>query len=239
MWGWQKTHKTKRKYKKVLEKLKWTRLEDRRHLGERARKRGGAHRSEETRHGVDVYGARRSARSSPGEGQRAAATAAGRGQREGGLRTWDVGFNLDFSDSKNFCSRVYLKINGIGKFICQNPWFFFSLLVCRCRVGEAKKKEKKKRHSPDTGIRQVVPVPVSDTDTTPKMACPCNLAWNFVSHSLFKLCKGIVLRSSHQWWQTLIGFMRFNNLCTEHSFHPLFYSIVSVWAEIQGSFVAV
>ena len=36
-------------------------------------------------------------------------------------------------------------------------------------------QKKKKRHSPDIGIRQVVPVPVSDTDMTPKMACPCNL----------------------------------------------------------------
>ena len=46
---------------------------------------------------------------------------------------------------------------------------------CQSRVGEAKKKKKKKRHSPDTGIKRVVPVPMSDTDTTPKMACPCNL----------------------------------------------------------------
>ena len=37
---------------------------------------------------------------------------------------------------------------------------------CQSRVGEAKKK-KKKRHSPDTGIRRVVPVPVSDTCPTP------------------------------------------------------------------------
>ena len=45
------------------------------------------------------------------------------------------------------------------------------------RVGETKKKKKKKRGpAPDTGIRRVVPVPVSDTDTTPKMPCPCNLA---------------------------------------------------------------
>ena len=36
---------------------------------------------------------------------------------------------------------------------------------CQSRVGEAKKK--KKRHSPDTGIRRVVPVPVSDTCPTP------------------------------------------------------------------------
>ena len=41
---------------------------------------------------IDVYGARRSAWSSSGEGQRAV----GRGQREGGLRTWDVGFNFLF-----------------------------------------------------------------------------------------------------------------------------------------------
>ena len=39
-------------------------------------------RSEGIGHGVDVYGARRSARYSSSEGQRAAA--AGRGQREGG-----------------------------------------------------------------------------------------------------------------------------------------------------------
>ena len=36
---------------------------------------------------IDVNGACRSARSSFGKGQGAAATAAGRGQREGGLRT--------------------------------------------------------------------------------------------------------------------------------------------------------
>ena len=34
---------------------------------------------------------------------------------------------------------------------------------CQSCVGEAKKK----RHSPDTGIRRVVPVPVSDTCPTP------------------------------------------------------------------------
>ena len=39
-------------------------------------------------------------------------------------------------------------------------------------VGDTKKK---RGHLPDTGIRRAVPVPVSDTDTTPKMACPCNL----------------------------------------------------------------
>ena len=54
-------------------------------------------------------------------------------------------------------------------------FFFFTAGVSdaselrRNRVGETKKKkkEKKKRgHSPDTGIRRVVPVPVSDTCPT-------------------------------------------------------------------------
>ena len=36
-----------------------------------------------------------------------------------------------------------------------------------------KPKKKRERDSPDTGIRQVIPVPVSDT--TPKMTCQCNL----------------------------------------------------------------
>ena len=58
-------------------------------------------RSEGTGHGVDVYGARRSARSSSDEGQRATTT--GRGQREGGLRSENLrmrsGFwSNDFSD---------------------------------------------------------------------------------------------------------------------------------------------
>ena len=47
--------------------------------------------------------------------------------------------------------------------------------VGACRRNEKKKKKKKRGHSPNTGIRRVVPVPVSDTNTTPKMACPCNL----------------------------------------------------------------
>ena len=38
---------------------------------------------------------------------------------------------------------------------------------CQSCVGEAKKKKKKKRHSPDTGIKRVVPVPVSNTCPTP------------------------------------------------------------------------
>ena len=42
-------------------------------------------------------------------------------------------------------------------------------------MSEKRKKKKKERQSSDTRIRRVVPVPVSNTDTTPKMACPCNL----------------------------------------------------------------
>ena len=41
---------------------------------------------------------------------------------------------------------------------------------CRRRVGACRRNEKKKKkrgHSPDTGIRRVVPVPVSDTCPTP------------------------------------------------------------------------
>ena len=96
----------------------------------------------------------------------------------------------DFSDSKwLLCSRVYHNINGIGKSIvkiCDFLLFFFSLLACRTRwnpieavsVPCRRSKKKKREHSSDTRIWLVVPIPVSDTDTTPKMACPCNLAQN-------------------------------------------------------------
>ena len=65
-------------------------------------------------------------------------------------------------------------------------FFFFNckrvgaaLEPCQSRVGEAKKKKKREtlvRHRNQasrihTGVRHV-----SDTNTTPKMACPCNLA---------------------------------------------------------------
>ena len=66
-----------------------------------------------------------------------------------------MGFGL--MTSQICCFRVYHKINGIGKSICQNLcffFFFFSLLACRTRrsrVGEAKKK----RHCSDTGVRRV------------------------------------------------------------------------------------
>ena len=47
--------------------------------------------------------------------------------------------------------------------------------MMKCNAEPCQRSEKKERHLPDTGIRRVVPVPVSNTDTTPKMACPCNL----------------------------------------------------------------
>ena len=71
-------------------------------------------------------------------------------------------------------------------------FFFFSLLACRTRrsrvgavseprrsrVGEPKKKKKKRdtagHRNPARRTRSGVGH-VSDTDTTPKMACPCNL----------------------------------------------------------------
>ena len=61
-------------------------------------------------------------------------------------------------------------------------FFFFSLLACWSRVRAVSEKQKKKKRETlaghrnqasrtRTGVRHV-----SDTDTTPKMACPCNLA---------------------------------------------------------------
>ena len=54
-------------------------------------------------------------------------------------------------------------------------FFFFTAGVseaskpCQRRVGASRRNEKKKKkgHSPDTEIRRVVPVPVSDTCPTP------------------------------------------------------------------------
>ena len=55
---------------------------------------------------------------------------------------------------------------------------------CRSRVGESKKKKKidtaghrNPARRPRSGVRHV-----SDTDTTPKMACPCNLAQDKSKH---------------------------------------------------------
>ena len=64
--------------------------------------------------------------------------------------------------------------------------FFFTIGMldtsepCRHLSEKRKKKKKKKGHSPDIGIRRVVSVPMSDTDTTPKMVCPCNLGYFFL-----------------------------------------------------------
>ena len=83
------------------------------------------------------------------------------------------------------------QINGNGKSICQNLcfflffFFFFTDGVSDAseprprRVGAVSEKRKKKRDTaghrklarrPRSGVRHV-----SDADTTPKMACPCNL----------------------------------------------------------------
>ena len=111
-------------------------------------------RSEGIGHGIDVYGAHQSARSSSDEGQRVVAI--GRGQRRVGWEVktweWDVGFSL--MTSQTCCFRVCHKINGIGKSIYQNLWFsffFFSSffftagmldMLESCRRSKKKKKEE-------------------------------------------------------------------------------------------------
>ena len=68
----------------------------------------------------------------------------------------------------------------VSPFIKICEFFFFSLLACRRHVEEAKKKKKKEKETlaghqnPASRTRSSVRH-VSDTDTTPKMACPCNL----------------------------------------------------------------
>ena len=93
---------------------------------------------------------------------------------------WVSTFSLMTSQTLNllFCFRVYHKINGI---LSKSVIFFFF----HCwRVGEARKKKKRERErdSQDTGIWRVVPILVFDTNTTPKMACPCNLV-----HRVFRM----------------------------------------------------
>ena len=93
--------------------------------------------------------------------------------RVGGLRSENL--RCGFRD---FSGLLFHKINVIGKSKSVIS-FFFSPLACRSRVGEAKKKKKKKEtlaghRNPASRTRSGVRH-VSDTDTTPKMACPCNL----------------------------------------------------------------
>ena len=101
-----------------------------------------------------------------------------RGQKEGGLRTWEVGF-----------SKWFLRLK-IFDFL-----FFSSLLVCRTRrshVGAASAHvEKKKKKRTLAGHRNPMSRTcsdvrhVSDINTTPKIACPCNLGWRtHVAHHL-------------------------------------------------------
>ena len=93
---------------------------------------------------------------------------------------------FQLSDSKlALMFQGYHEINGIGKSTCQNLcffsffFFFFTAGVsdasepCRRHVRAAsepcqriEKRKRKKGTLPDTGIRRVVPVPVSDTCRT-------------------------------------------------------------------------
>ena len=102
---------------------------------------------------------------------------------------------FQLSDSKlALMFQGYHEINGIGKSTCQNLCFFFyflffflfSLLACRTRrsrVGAMSENRKKKKKRDTAGHRNPARRTrsgvrhVSDTDTTPKMACPCNLAF--------------------------------------------------------------
>ena len=106
--------------------------EEERHLGERAKKKKKKKKQKKKK---ERGAARRSARSSSGERRRAAT--AGRGERS------------------DICDFSFFSTAGVSE-----PRRSHSE-PCQSRVGEAKKK-KKKRHSPDTGIRRVVPVPVSN-----------------------------------------------------------------------------
>ena len=85
---------------------------------------------------------------------------------------------FQLSDSKlALMFQGYHEINGIGKSTCQNLCFFSFFFFFHCqRVGRVgamsepcrriEKRKRKKGTLPDTGIRRVVPVPVSDTCRT-------------------------------------------------------------------------
>ena len=107
------------------------------------------------------------------------------------LEMWVSTFDLMTSQTLNllFCFRVYHKINGVGKSIYQNLWFFFFIAgvsePCQCRIVLEKWKKKKTlfgHWSPASCTRSGVRH-VSDTDMSPKMACSCNLtnmSWEVV-----------------------------------------------------------
>ena len=91
-----------------------------------------------------------------------------RRRREEQLANW-----LDLAPASNGGQRQRAEVRG------QTSVIFLLFFHC-WRVGAASEpfgavskpcrrseKKKKKRHSPDTGIRRVVPVPVSDTCPTP------------------------------------------------------------------------
>ena len=114
------------------------------------------------RHSVDIYGAHRSARSSFGKGQMAAVVS--RGQTEGGLRTWDVGFNFQFVIFFSFF--LFFHCWRVGH---------VRVVLASCRRSEKKKKETLLGHQSSashtsSGVRHV-----TNTNTLPKLACRCNL----------------------------------------------------------------
>ena len=95
---------------------------------------------------------------------------------------WVSTFSLMTSQTLNllFCFRVYHKINGIlSKSVI---FFFFFIAGVSEKRGKKKRERERERDSQDTGIWRVVPILVFDTDTTPKMACPCNLV-----HRVFRM----------------------------------------------------
>ena len=61
------------------------------------------------------------------------------------VRTWEWNVGFGLMTSQTCCFRIYHKINGIGKSICQNLWFFFFFFNCWHvrRVGAMSKKKKK------------------------------------------------------------------------------------------------
>ena len=99
-------------------------------------------RLERTRHGVDVYGARWSARSSSGKGQKAAATS--RGQRDDGwVEKWEVR-----SENLRFSVEWLLKLVDLGYItksmvlvspfvkICDFLFFFLFFFFCTAGVSD-------------------------------------------------------------------------------------------------------
>ena len=102
---------------------------------------------------------------------------------------------LDLAPASDGGQRQRAEVRGQTSVI----FLFFPLLACRSRVGAirshvkavSEKQKKKKKETlaghrnqasrTRTGVRHV-----SDTDTTPKMACPCNLEENLANRQVLK-----------------------------------------------------